>query len=191
VFHFFGVIYVRKADGYAITLAGTDTGTMDYTLRFFDGEDNLTDERRFAGVPITAATLIYTDADKEATVLRVDADGDGDIDDTWTARARERRVLTRTREYIFSAEERGSLHENQGDTDSTGGAPAPERLCAVRGDNFPKSGGSKHSGQRNESVVTFSQNQQTPLFPGQGTLFQRKRSANALRFRFSTGKLGL
>jgi hypothetical protein len=63
-----------------ITLAGTDTGTgtMDDTLRFFDGEDNLTDERRFAGVPITANTLIYTATDKEATVLRVDANGDGD-----------------------------------------------------------------------------------------------------------------
>jgi hypothetical protein len=76
---------------YAVTLDGTDTGTMDYTLRRFDGEDNLTDERHFAGVPVTADTLIYTDTDPEATVLRVDADGDGDIDSTWTARANETR----------------------------------------------------------------------------------------------------
>jgi hypothetical protein len=76
---------------YAVTLDGTDMGTMDYTLRRFDGEDNLTDERHFAGVPVTADTLIYTDTDPEATVLRVDADGDGDIDSTWTARANETR----------------------------------------------------------------------------------------------------
>jgi hypothetical protein len=82
---------VDEADGYTVTLDGTDTGTMDYTLRRFDGEDNLTDERHFAGVPVTAATLIYTDTDPEATVLRVDADGDGDIDSTWTAQAHETR----------------------------------------------------------------------------------------------------
>jgi putative cell wall-binding protein len=80
---------VDEADDYAVTLAGTDTGTMDYTLRYFAGDGSLTDERRFTGVPVTADTVIYTSTEKEETVLHMDADGDGDIDHTWTAQANE------------------------------------------------------------------------------------------------------
>lgn len=73
-----------------INLTGTDTGTMDFTVRHFSGEDELLDERIFENVPLTNKTIIKTKADNnEVTVLNVDIDGDGVVDETWTAKKNE------------------------------------------------------------------------------------------------------
>jgi len=73
-----------------INLTGTDTGTMDFTVRHFSADEELLDERIFENVPLTDKTIIKTKADNnEVTVLNVDVDGDGVVDETWTAKKNE------------------------------------------------------------------------------------------------------
>jgi len=73
-----------------ITLTGTDTGTMDFTVCHFSAENELLDKRIFEDVPLTDKTVIKTKADNnEVTVLSVDKDGDGVVDETWTAKKNE------------------------------------------------------------------------------------------------------
>ncbi|MCM1091615.1 MAG: Ig-like domain-containing protein [Butyrivibrio sp.] len=73
-----------------VTLNGTGTGVMDYTIRFYDSNENLMEERVFEDVPITEDTLIYTNiTESQNTVLEIDQDGDGTIDATWTAAENE------------------------------------------------------------------------------------------------------
>lgn len=73
-----------------IKLNGTDTGTMDYTIRYFDENNNLVDERNFKDVPVTKDTLIDTGIDKgNETVLNIDQDGDGKVDKTISASKNE------------------------------------------------------------------------------------------------------
>lgn len=80
-------------DNYNITLNGTDDGTMNYTIRWFDENNKLTDERNFVDVPITANTLITTGSDKlNNTVLNIDQNGDGKIDSVWAAKANDEGV---------------------------------------------------------------------------------------------------
>ncbi len=77
---------IDSADGYDIVLNGTDEGTLDYTIRFFDGDGNLYDERVFDDVPLTEDTIITTNADEgQDTVLEVDHNGDGVVDEIWRA----------------------------------------------------------------------------------------------------------
>ena len=45
---------------YAVAMQGTDAGKMDYSIRFFDEDENLEDERNFIGVPVTSRTKITT-----------------------------------------------------------------------------------------------------------------------------------
>ena len=71
-------------DNYSVKLNGTGTGTMDYTVRWFNADDTLADERTFNDVPITKDTVIQTNTDKNAdTVLSIDVNGDSIIDETW------------------------------------------------------------------------------------------------------------
>lgn len=73
-----------------IKLNGTDTGTMDYTIRYFDENNSLVDERTFKDVPVTKDTLIDTGIDKEnKTVLNIDEDGNGNVDKTISASKNE------------------------------------------------------------------------------------------------------
>ncbi|MDR1977400.1 MAG: hypothetical protein LBQ42_01565 [Synergistaceae bacterium] len=71
---------------FPVSLQGTGTGMMDYSIRFFDKDGKLLEERNVEGVPITPSTRVTTDTDRsKATVLQVDRDGDGVIDETLTA----------------------------------------------------------------------------------------------------------
>ena len=73
-----------------IKLNGTDTGTMDYTIRYFDENNNLIDERVFEDIPITKTTLINTGIDKEnKTALNIDEDGDEKVDKVVSATKNE------------------------------------------------------------------------------------------------------
>jgi len=72
---------IDERDDYEITMAGTGTGTMDYELRFFDGNDKLICTYGAKDVPITPATLIKTGTNTEQEmVLSIDEDGDGTED---------------------------------------------------------------------------------------------------------------
>lgn len=74
-------------DDYSITITGTGEGTMDYTIRYFDENGVLVEERNITDVPITPKTLISTDTRKNAdTTLSVDSNGDGIADDYYTWR---------------------------------------------------------------------------------------------------------
>jgi len=75
------------SDDYNVTVDGTGVGTMDYTIRFFDEEGVLNDERTFEDVPVTENTVIHTGTDEnEDTMLEIDTDGNGVIDKTITAK---------------------------------------------------------------------------------------------------------
>ncbi|MCD8383798.1 MAG: hypothetical protein LUC39_02405 [Clostridiales bacterium] len=68
---------------YEIVLTGTDEGSMEFGLSFYDENGDLIEEREVTDVPLTEDTVIYTTADPETeTVLEIDTDGDAEIDDT-------------------------------------------------------------------------------------------------------------
>lgn len=76
------VFCMEENDNYLIDINGTDTGTMDYEIRWFNESDELIDNATFTDVPITEDTLITTDTDNETEiVLNVDNDGDGEVDE--------------------------------------------------------------------------------------------------------------
>ncbi len=68
-------------DDYDITLTGTDSGTMNYEIRFFDSNDKLIDSKTFSNVEIEEGTIIKTSSEREKDIeLVVDKDGDGKTD---------------------------------------------------------------------------------------------------------------
>ncbi|MDR1581440.1 MAG: hypothetical protein LBS35_13875 [Synergistaceae bacterium] len=72
-------------DVFPVTLEGTDSGTMDYSIAFYGADNNLIEERFIEDVPITDDTVITTDTDRGvATVLDIDIDGDGTVDERRT-----------------------------------------------------------------------------------------------------------
>ncbi|MBQ3560576.1 MAG: Ig-like domain-containing protein, partial [Oscillospiraceae bacterium] len=80
------MLCIDTSDEYDITINGTDSGTMDYAIRFFDEDGNQLDERIFEKVPVTENTVIKTNsAPEENTLLQVDTDGDGASDEIWSA----------------------------------------------------------------------------------------------------------
>jgi len=84
------MLCIDAEEAYDIQMNGTDEGTMDYSIRFFDEEGQLCDERIFDEVPLTEETKIHTEvAQKEELVMEVDTDGDGTIEETWTAKEAE------------------------------------------------------------------------------------------------------
>ena len=73
---------ITSSPDFSVVLRGTDDGTMNYSIRFFDKDENIYKEDIFEDVPITKQTVIYTGTDEsETTILRIDHDGDGIIDD--------------------------------------------------------------------------------------------------------------
>jgi hypothetical protein len=74
-------------DDYGIALQGIGTGTMSYTIRLFNADGVLQDERIADNVPITENTYITTSTDFSQQIsLLVDSDGDGITDDTLIVR---------------------------------------------------------------------------------------------------------
>jgi len=68
-----------------LNLNGSGNGTMDFTIRFFNGDGEMQEERAAENVPITDTTKITTDTDSSnRTVLSIDLDGDGSVDETVT-----------------------------------------------------------------------------------------------------------
>ena len=72
---------INDSPNFSIILNGTDIGTMDYDIRYFNGNDELYKEDSFRNIPITANTVIKTGTDStKTTVLDIDNNGDGIID---------------------------------------------------------------------------------------------------------------
>ena len=75
------VLRLVEGPSYEITITGTGTGSMDYTIGFLDEDGSYSDFRRFEGVTITEDTVVTTVAElTSSTLLEVDEDGDGVID---------------------------------------------------------------------------------------------------------------
>ena len=73
-------------DTYNVRLYAEGAGTVDYTVRWFDDNYNLIDERVFFQVPITENSILTTNTDRSRnTVLNIDLNGDGTIDEIWIA----------------------------------------------------------------------------------------------------------
>ncbi len=69
-------------DNYTVELQGTGEGTMDYSIRYFNEDEQLDVEFDFEDVMITPSTKITTTTEKDNIVLLVDEDGDGVVDYT-------------------------------------------------------------------------------------------------------------
>lgn len=79
------MLCLDKRDDYDVTLDGTDEGTMDYTVRYYNSDDELQSETTIKDVPVTKDTIIKTKpVSTEDMVLDVDSDGDGTVDKTYT-----------------------------------------------------------------------------------------------------------
>ena len=80
------MLCLDRNTGLKVQMNGTDNGTMNYTIRYYDENDVLQSERVFENVPITKDTSIETSADDaDVSVLSIDNDGDGTVDETRSA----------------------------------------------------------------------------------------------------------
>jgi len=71
------------SEDYNIVLKGTDEGKMDYSIRFYDGNNELEVEHNFYDVPVTEESIFYSGTCAEEVLLSADKDGDGVIDTTY------------------------------------------------------------------------------------------------------------
>ena len=77
------ILRLREGVNYQIDITGNGEGTMNYTVRYMDGEGEYTDVREIKDVEIRPETQIRGNSTRsESTKLWVDYDGDGKIDDT-------------------------------------------------------------------------------------------------------------
>ena len=73
-------------EDHEVILNVTEVGTIDYTIRWFDDENNLLDERVFTDIAVDENTIITSNtARDEITILEVDLDGNGTPDELWGA----------------------------------------------------------------------------------------------------------
>ena len=75
------IIVMDKNDDYDISLDAFDEGTMDYEIRYFNGENELEHKVTFTEVELEETTVIKTDSnEKQEIKLQVDKDSDGVVD---------------------------------------------------------------------------------------------------------------
>lgn len=68
------------SDDYDIVLNGTGTGTMDYSIRYYNKDDELETEYVFTDVAITPQTVLTTGSDQNNIVLNLDRNSDGKVE---------------------------------------------------------------------------------------------------------------
>lgn len=75
------VLRLKEGVDYDLSITGTGSGVMNYTIGFMDDNGEYTDFRRFENVKITRKTEIDTVASVASTsILNIDQDGDGKYD---------------------------------------------------------------------------------------------------------------
>lgn len=81
---------------YEVELTGIGIGKMDYSVSYFNDNEQLSDYRSFEAVPITMTTVITSDTNntEENVSLNIDNDGDGEVDTIWTAEAKSTGKVT-------------------------------------------------------------------------------------------------
>ena len=76
------LLCLDNASDILVMMNGTDEGTMNYAIRFFDESGDIYKEDSFEDIPVTKDTVIRTGTDEaQPTVLQIDKDGDGTFDD--------------------------------------------------------------------------------------------------------------
>ncbi len=82
------VLELDSANNYDISFKGNGSGTMDYTVTYYNSDDSIEQTRNFASVPVSASTVMNSNTAKDNdTELKIDSDGDGQVDSIWTASA--------------------------------------------------------------------------------------------------------
>lgn len=81
---------------YDIELLGTDEGTMNYSVNYFDNSEKIVDYRAFENVPISKTTVITSSTDNSVddVELEVDMDGDSVIDIIYSAASNSTATIT-------------------------------------------------------------------------------------------------
>lgn len=76
------MICVDDNKDYLIKMNGTEEGTMDYSISWFDESDNLLETRSADNIPVTKGMVATTTTSKSdnKSVLSIDYDGDGKTD---------------------------------------------------------------------------------------------------------------
>lgn len=67
-------------DEYDIKLNATDKGTMDFTVRYYNANDEIEKEYEFTDVSLTEGMLMNAITSKDEMNLNIDVDGDGKVD---------------------------------------------------------------------------------------------------------------
>lgn len=82
------VVSLDSSNIYDVSLTGTNDGSMDYSVNYYDNDNKLYDSREFSNVPLSSTCKIDSTTDNsDATLLNIDSDGNGVYDDVWEANA--------------------------------------------------------------------------------------------------------
>ena len=87
----------EESDKYSIDLKGADEGNMDFSVAWYDEDNNLKEERVIKDVPVTATSNITTSINENnETKLMVDENGDGNVDSTvvYSKESEDNKVIT-------------------------------------------------------------------------------------------------
>ncbi len=77
-----------------VQLNGYDKGAMDYSISWYDENNQLMDHREFINAPITQNTVMTSNTNiAESTVLTIDDDGDGATDKTYSTSDDDKYIL--------------------------------------------------------------------------------------------------
>lgn len=96
------ILRLREGPDYKVSINGTGTGTMDYSIGFVDDEGEYSDMRYFDGIEVSPQTQIATTASvSDSTLLTVDYDGDGVAEKRLVAGANEHAKLVDNSDYAW------------------------------------------------------------------------------------------
>ena len=88
------MVAIENWEEHQVTMYVTNDGVLNYTIRWFDNENNLVDERSFIDIPVQENETITTNtAREEITILEVDQSGDGTVDEQWDVTEDEPPIL--------------------------------------------------------------------------------------------------
>ena len=80
------MLALENWEEHEIIINVVDDGTLDYTIRWFDDDNHLMEERNFEDIPVSEDEIITSNTAWEpVTALEIDRSGDGNVDEIWEA----------------------------------------------------------------------------------------------------------
>lgn len=118
---------------YNVELTGTDSGLMDYTIKYANEDGEYTDIRKLVGIPVESGMSAITHtAQSTDTMVFTDYDGDGLFDETFVAAPNQKTVITEHTESIEDYNDRFYVTESSYYKEN----PSPVNgACAFDGDS--------------------------------------------------------